>query len=98
MKLPRVSRRKDPASSVSAEVYINGKIRRGQITTVSKALSKYVGYTAFELSERIRNLDRYQVQRRLSDLRGAKPPLARNGRSLRKCSVTKRVAQTWYPV
>lgn len=86
------SRRTDPETSALAEEEINATgSRKGQQKHVLFLVSQHPGHTAKEL-ELYSLLDRYQIQRRLSELADLK---IRRG-SKRTCQVTGRKAVTWY--
>jgi hypothetical protein len=70
--LPPRSRTKDPSSSKRAEedAKRSGVMRGGRVLAM-ELVEKYPGRTSKQLAE-LGTLDRYQLARRLSDLRGLK--------------------------
>jgi predicted HTH transcriptional regulator len=91
--LPPASRRTDPDSSYSAEAEINKSgTRVSQQQTIFKALFKHEGSTSMELTKWCA-LDRYQIARRLSDLKSA--GFVRQG-SIRVCKSGGRKSVTWF--
>lgn len=89
------SRRTDPKSSHSAERGVN---QSGSREIQQKLIYDYVqswpGRTSLEMTERL-DLDRYQIARRLADLKNA--GLVYQGAS-RKCRIGGRDSVTWWPV
>lgn len=98
---PGASRTTDPQGSHEAERSITQSgARRGQMAEVERRLTLRPGATAGELAGlwdvpglRPKHLDRVQVARRLDDLR--KLGYARIGED-RKCTVSRRLQQTWW--
>ena len=90
------ARRKDPQTSHEAATKLNraGKTK-AQAEAVLAAVKRFPGHTSSELAGRV-GLDRYQVARRLPELR--KAGLVSNGQQSRPCEVTGFSAMTWYPV
>lgn len=88
------SRLTDPNASYSAETHINksGVRARHQQMTV-KAVEMFPGLTSLELSEKTR-ICRYLLARRLPECQTARKVI--RGQE-RRCSVSKRLACTWYP-
>lgn len=89
------SRRTDPDTSHQAELELTRTgTRAGQQQIVHERVLLRHGLTASEHAERPDcPLDRYQFQRRLSDLTGVH---VRRGEA-RQCTVTGRKAITWWP-
>lgn len=86
------SRRTDPETSALAEEEINASgSRKSQQELVFRLVDQRPGHTAQELAQHT-HLDRYQIQKRLSEMTGLK---IRRG-DAKKCSVTDRKASTWY--
>ena len=89
-----VSRKTDPSSSRSAEAEINRTgSRRAQQEKIFEHVRRWPGHTSLEMS-RYLNLDRYQIARRLSDLKNA--GLVYQG-DVKKCDIGGRDAVTWFP-
>lgn len=94
IKLPPASRTTDHGTSKAAEKHVNETGHRlTQAESVLELVRKHPGKTAVELTEWI-DLDRYQVQRRLSDL--SQSGALRKGKA-RKCSIKLTAATTWWP-
>ena len=90
-----VSRKTDPASSKAAEAEINRTgSRRAQQEIILEYVRQSPGDTSLEMSDKL-CLDRYQIARRLADLKNAGFVYQAD---IRKCSVSGRDAVTWYPV
>ena len=87
-----VARRSDPASShqAAAEITRDGSRARQQRVVLETVL-RNPDHTAFELT-RFCELDRYQIQRRLSEM--ASTGLVEKGPA-RVCSITGRQAVVW---
>lgn len=90
----KAARSTDPITSHLAgeEVTKSGR-RAKQQNAVFDLVTYNPGHTASELSE-FSNLDRYQIQRRLSDMDGVR---VRKGEP-HECKVTGRLAVTWWPI
>lgn len=88
------SRLSDPESSHDAEAHINasGVRKRHQIMT-AKAVEMFPGMTSLEISERA-HICRYLLARRLPECVTAGSVI--RGQE-RRCSVSGRLACTWYP-
>jgi len=87
----KASRNTDPSTSHDAETFVNQSGRRDiQQQKVIKLVKDFPCRTASELSS-VSDLDRYQIQRRLSDLDGLK---VRKDKA-RRCKKTGRTAVTW---
>jgi len=94
IRLPIATRRTDPSSSAEAERRVTDSgSRMSQAEAILELVKSRPGKTAVELTEWI-DLDRYQVQRRLSDLCAS--GAIRKGRR-RKCSLKLTSAVTWWP-
>ena len=94
IRLPIATRRTDPSSSAEAESRVtNSGSRMSQAEAILELVKIRPGKTAVELTEWI-DLDRYQVQRRLSDLCAA--GRVRKGKR-RKCTLKLTSAVTWWP-
>ncbi|MHA2219167.1 MAG: MarR family transcriptional regulator [Candidatus Hodarchaeales archaeon] len=89
----QVSRRDDPVSSHLAENEINrsGK-RKTQLMTVYKCIQLFPGCTSKELTQ-FCIYDRYQIARRLADLKNI--GVVRQG-PIRKCRIGGRPSVTWF--
>ncbi len=89
-----IARRSDPASShlAAAEVTASGK-RQQQIGLVIDLVRKFPGLTSMELAG-MSGEDRYMIARRLPEALTA--GAIRKGEQ-RTCSVTGRLALTWWP-
>ena len=92
---PPASHNHDPISSHEAEQRItqSGE-RKKQMDIVYKTLTEHQGSTGAELTKYC-DLDKYQIRRRLSDLR----EMGKVFRSVNKnvmCTVTKTRAAAWY--
>lgn len=89
------SRNTDPLSSHLAEAEINDSgSRESQAYRILEIVSMNPGLTSREMVDFCR-LDRYQIARRLADLKSA--GIIRQG-IIRKCRVGGRKSVTWYPV
>lgn len=90
-----LARKTDPDTSHAAacEYRDSGKLTQSKAAVLT-AVRKRGGLTAVELAL-MANLDRYEVSRRLADLR--KAGLIRCGES-RLCDVHQRKMQTWWAV
>lgn len=89
-----LARNTDPSTSHEAAAYMKrGKRLPEQRDCVARIVEMHPGHTASELSQ-FCYLDRYQIQRRLSELTGSR---VRKG-DARRCSMTGRSAVTWYAV
>ena len=94
IKLPPATRSTDPISSREAERLITESgARLTQAEAILMLVCDRPGKTCVELTEWI-DLDRYQVQRRLSDLCAA--GRVRKGKR-RKCTLKLTSAVTWWP-
>lgn len=83
---------KDPITSFAAgERMIKSGAKQTHAKQVFEALSRHGGLTAAELAEVI-GMDRYEVQRRLADLKNT--GLAEHGPE-RFCAVRKSLCVTW---
>jgi len=92
---PPVSRRTDPRSSFLAEQGINEDgSRESQQQFLLRLVKHRPGLTSMELSK-LCELDRYQVARRLADLKNGK--LLESG-YIRNCTVSDKEAVTWNPI
>ena len=89
-----IARKSDPASShlAAAEVTASGK-RQQQIGLVIDLVRKFPGLTSMELAG-MSGEDRYMIARRLPEALTA--GAIRKGEQ-RTCSVTGRLALTWWP-
>ena len=89
-----IARKSDPASShlAAAEVTASGK-RQQQIGLVIDLVRKFPGLTSMELAG-MSGEDRYMIARRLPEALTA--GAIRKGEQ-RACSVTGRLALTWWP-
>ena len=95
MHFPPASRRTDPPSSKAAEQRVtHSGQRRKQADIVLDAVKAHPGRTAWMLTQ-FCELDRYQIQRRLSDLE--RIGKVSKGRS-RVCTVQGTQAVSWWPV
>ena len=93
IKFPPAARNKDPMTSHLAEQEINATgLRMSQIQVVYFLVSHHPKRTASELTKYVSGLDRYQIQRRLSD--ACNLSLVKKGPK-RICEVTCRLAVTW---
>lgn len=88
-----VARNTDPITShmAASEITVSG-VRSDQCRQVLALVAMYPDKTSFELSTRSRDLDRYQVARRISDLEHA-GVVRKNGK--RACFMSGRKAVTW---
>lgn len=94
IKLPPATRSTDPNSSQEAERRITESgARMSQAESILALVRSRPGKTCVELTEWT-DLDRYQVQRRLSDLCAA--GRVRKGKR-RKCTLKLTSAVTWWP-
>lgn len=94
IKLPPASRNTDPQTSKESEAQMNSTgQRRTQAESILRIVSEHPGKTAVELTQWV-DLDRYQIQRRLSDMWQSGE--IRKGRQ-RKCSIRLTKAVTWWP-
>lgn len=95
MTHPSAARTTDPATShaAAAEVTANG-VRDAQAAVVLDAVRKWPDLTSAELATKI-NLNRYQVARRLPELRAE--GLVANGPA-RECTLMHRLSLTWHAV
>lgn len=88
-----IARRTDPESShLAAEHVTRSGARAHQQAQAIAAVRAYPGMTSFELAMRT-DLDRYMLARRLPEVVCA--GLVRKGDS-KRCSVTGRLALTWW--
>lgn len=92
--MKKIARNTDPVSSHEAaeELTDSGK-RENQNATVTELVKNHPGFTSLELS-RICDLDRYQLARRLADC----DRLTVKKGAIRRCTIGKRSACTWYPL
>jgi predicted HTH transcriptional regulator len=89
----RVSRRDDPVSSHLAEREINRSgSRKTQQIIIYELVKMYPGSTSRELTQWC-DLDRYQIARRLADLKNM--GLVRQG-PVRNCRIGGRPSVTWF--
>jgi hypothetical protein len=89
------SRATDPSSSADAEAEINATgLRAFQQSQTVSAVRKYPGSTMAELAKKT-GLDRYMLGRRISECETA--GMVFRGLK-RRCSVTGRNAEPWYPI
>lgn len=94
-RYPPVSRRNDLISSHEAENEINQNNNRAvQQEILLKIVKDTPGLTSREMTLHC-NLDRYQIARRLSDLKNGN--LIYQG-DIRICSIGNRKATTWCPI
>jgi len=94
IKLPPASRNNDPQTSKDAESRMDRSgQRRTQAESILRSVREHPGKTAVELTQWV-ELDRYQIQRRLSDM--WQSGQIRKGRQ-RKCSIRLTKAVTWWP-
>lgn len=84
--------RNDPPAAHAAEAFVNQGPRQAQQIRVYDLVQRNPGCTARELAEIDGGLDRYQVQRRLSDLF---PEYLTRGPK-RECNAGGRPASVWY--
>lgn len=102
---PPLARRDDPDTSKTAadRISFSGKLD-GERAKTLKLVRRYPGHTAVELSQLSRGeLDRYQLNKRLAELRNRVPALVDNGAqnhrlSKRPCRLTGNPALLWYPL
>ena len=88
------SRSADPYSSHDAEQHINKSgVRARQQDMTAREVQRYPGLTALELSKEC-GLCRYMLGKRLTECVTDKTVVVG---TIRKCSISGRLAQTWYP-
>ncbi len=103
-----IARRADPITSklAAAEITASGK-RGAQQCAVYSWVRQYPGHTALELGEKCLahggSMDRYVFGRRLSEIAAdhdkhghTLTPLVYPGIDKRRCSISKKLALTWY--
>lgn len=91
---PPASRRTDPESSHKAEREINADgSRKAQQNLAIAAVAAFAGRTSQELAE-LTGHDRYMLARRLPEAEKARR--VHRG-PMKRCSVTRKTALTWFP-
>lgn len=87
------ARNTDPQSShIAAKRVTLSGIRANQQIEVFRLVKKYPGLTSAELSRKTKKLDRYQIARRLPELKGVRKGVPRH------CGISKQSCDTWWPI
>lgn len=86
------ARNTDPQSShIAAENITKSGRRVGQQAQVAQLVRLSPGSTSAELSRKTKKLDRYQIARRLPELKGVRKGVPRH------CGISKQLCETWWP-
>lgn len=90
-----IARNSDPVTShLAAQEITEEGIRQTQAEIVLETIRQYPGHTSFELS-RLCSLDRYQTERRCSDLKDPKNGALVKQCEKKICDISGRLAVTW---